>query len=264
MSHSEPTWVTAVRMPIGRPDNSPQRHISRPDGLPWKGDAVSFLKRVSSWIPSSSGSPAASSEGALAGHSILRVADGHGIRSNQRGTAPVLSKTGGPRAFQPIQLSAFTRPRQSIKGDTVGPRTAAIAATLEILALVLIGSSGCTAARLGQRTMNQANTLPELQYQQVLDNLAMFADNPSALPWHVNFREGTTQITDSLSGGRRWTSAHRSPAAALRLADRRRPVGHDARDRRGPSSGCCGSPTDAPTACPRCPTPSSSTSWPTS
>jgi hypothetical protein len=49
--------------------------------------------------------------------------------------------------------------------------------------------------------MNQASTLPDLQYQQVLDNLARFADNPSALPWHVNFREGTTQITDSASGG---------------------------------------------------------------
>jgi len=40
-----------------------------------------------------------------------------------------------------------------------------------------------------------------LQYQQVLDNLAHFATNPSALPWHVNLREGTTQITDSISGG---------------------------------------------------------------
>lgn len=43
--------------------------------------------------------------------------------------------------------------------------------------------------------------LPDLQYRQVLDNLALFADNPAALPWHVNFREGTTQITDSGSVG---------------------------------------------------------------
>ena len=49
--------------------------------------------------------------------------------------------------------------------------------------------------------MNQASTLPELQYQQVLNNLALFADNPAALPWQVNFREGTTQVTDSGSGG---------------------------------------------------------------
>ncbi len=69
------------------------------------------------------------------------------------------------------------------------------------LALALAGSTGCTSVRLGQRTMRQASTLPDLQYQQVLDNLALFATNPSALPWHVNLREGTTQITDSASAG---------------------------------------------------------------
>jgi hypothetical protein len=61
--------------------------------------------------------------------------------------------------------------------------------------------TGCTTGRLRQRTVNQGGSLPELQYQQVLDNLAQFATNPSALPWHVNLREGTTQITDSISGG---------------------------------------------------------------
>jgi hypothetical protein len=70
-----------------------------------------------------------------------------------------------------------------------------------VLALTLVGLPGCTSARLRQRTTNQGSTLPELQYQQVLDNLALFASNPSALPWHVNLREGTTQITDSITGG---------------------------------------------------------------
>ncbi len=69
------------------------------------------------------------------------------------------------------------------------------------LVVGLLGIAGCTNVRLRQRTMNQAGTLPELQYQQVLDNLALFAANPSALPWHVNLREGTSQVTDSLSGG---------------------------------------------------------------
>lgn len=69
------------------------------------------------------------------------------------------------------------------------------------IVVVLVCASGCTAARLRQRTINQGSTLPELQFQQVLSNLAMFADNPAALPWHVNLREGTTQLTDSLSGG---------------------------------------------------------------
>src|SRR6516162_2824486 len=61
--------------------------------------------------------------------------------------------------------------------------------------------TGCTSSRLRQRTINQGSTLPELQYQQVLDNLALFATHPGSLPWHVNVREGTTQLTDSLSGG---------------------------------------------------------------
>lgn len=78
------------------------------------------------------------------------------------------------------------------------PRTAAFAI---VLAVTGAGSIGCEAVRLQQRTMHQASTLPELQYQQVLNNLALFADNPAGLPWHVNFREGTTQVTDSGSAG---------------------------------------------------------------
>jgi hypothetical protein len=72
---------------------------------------------------------------------------------------------------------------------------------MAVLCVVVACTSGCTSARLRQRTINQASTLPELQYQQVLDNLALFAENPEAIPWHANLREGTTQVTDSLSGG---------------------------------------------------------------
>ena len=71
-----------------------------------------------------------------------------------------------------------------------------------IVALVaLTCGTGCTAGRLRERTVTQGGTLPGLQYQQVLDNLALFAGNPASLPWHVTLREGTTQITDSISGG---------------------------------------------------------------
>ncbi len=70
-----------------------------------------------------------------------------------------------------------------------------------IVTIGLAALTGCTTGRLRQRTVNQGSTLPELQYQQVLNNLAQFATNPSALPWHVNLHEGTTQITDSISGG---------------------------------------------------------------
>ena len=61
--------------------------------------------------------------------------------------------------------------------------------------------TGCTTGRLRQRTINQGATLPALQYQQVLDNLAQFATQPGSLPWHVSLREGTSQVTDSISGG---------------------------------------------------------------
>ena len=92
--------------------------------------------------------------------------------------------------------------------------------------------TGCTTGRLRQRTINQGSTLPELQYQQVLDNLARFATNPSALPWHVNLREGTTQITDSTlrgCGAGPRPSGHLVPAAP-RLEDRCGPVGYVAGD----------------------------------
>lgn len=73
---------------------------------------------------------------------------------------------------------------------------------LSIFALAALALfAGCTSDRLRQRTVNQGGTLPELQYQQVLDNLALFSVNPAALPWHINLREGTTQITDSASVG---------------------------------------------------------------
>ena len=71
-----------------------------------------------------------------------------------------------------------------------------------IFGAVLLGfATGCTATRLRHRTAHLGATLPDLQYQQVLDNLAQFSDNPGAMPWHVNLREGTTQVTDSLNGG---------------------------------------------------------------
>jgi len=71
--------------------------------------------------------------------------------------------------------------------------------------LALVGLAfllgGCTANRLRHHTIKQGNTLVDLQYQQVLDNLALFSSNPAAIPWHMNLKEGTTQITDSASGG---------------------------------------------------------------
>jgi hypothetical protein len=40
-----------------------------------------------------------------------------------------------------------------------------------------------------------------LQYQQVLDNLAMYCQDPTALPWHVNLQNGAVQVNDAGSVG---------------------------------------------------------------
>jgi hypothetical protein len=71
------------------------------------------------------------------------------------------------------------------------------------IALILAGllcSSGCTHLALERRTVNQASTVADLQYQQVLDNLAMFACNPDALAWHLKLTAGTIQVSDQGTG----------------------------------------------------------------
>ncbi len=67
--------------------------------------------------------------------------------------------------------------------------------------LLAMGIAGCTHLALERRTVSQASTLSDLQYQQVLDNLAMFAYNPDALPWHLKLKDGLVQVTDQASGG---------------------------------------------------------------
>jgi hypothetical protein len=61
--------------------------------------------------------------------------------------------------------------------------------------------AGCTEVKLRRSTVQQASTLTELQYQQVLDNLAMFCGNPNAVPWHITIKNGTAQIADTGSAG---------------------------------------------------------------
>jgi hypothetical protein len=48
--------------------------------------------------------------------------------------------------------------------------------------------------------VNQASTISDVQFQQVLDNLAMFACNPDALAWHIRINGGVVQVADQGSG----------------------------------------------------------------
>ena len=67
--------------------------------------------------------------------------------------------------------------------------------TPALLAMMIV-FGGCTSSRLRKSVVTQAGTLTELQYEQVLGNLAMLHDNPTALPSMVNIRDGSSQIQD--------------------------------------------------------------------
>ena len=83
-------------------------------------------------------------------------------------------------------------------------------------------------------TMNQANTLPDLHYQQVARQPGAVRRQPGGTPLARELPRGddADHRLGQCGGGRRPRPACRDAAAALRIADRRRPVGHDAGDRR--------------------------------
>ena len=60
-------------------------------------------------------------------------------------------------------------------------------------------AAGCVFTDWGLRrsVVTQASTLTELQYQQVLGNLAMMSLDPDAVPTHINIRDGSAQIQDN-------------------------------------------------------------------
>jgi len=68
------------------------------------------------------------------------------------------------------------------------------------MVLAVLCSGGCTANRLQRGTISQSSTLTDLQYQQVLDNLAMFACNPDSMAWHVKVNGGVVQVADQGMG----------------------------------------------------------------
>jgi hypothetical protein len=69
-----------------------------------------------------------------------------------------------------------------------------------LVALTLSFLPGCTHLALERRTVNQASTTTDLQYRQVLDNIAMFSCNPNTLPWHLNLQTASVQVSDQGTG----------------------------------------------------------------
>jgi hypothetical protein len=65
----------------------------------------------------------------------------------------------------------------------------------------LCALAGCTAHRLEINTVKQAQTVTDLEYRQILDNLAMFSLNPEALPSLLALKTGASQVGDTGSVG---------------------------------------------------------------
>jgi hypothetical protein len=61
--------------------------------------------------------------------------------------------------------------------------------------------SGCTHVTLRNDTVRTTNTLTDLYYQQVLDNLARFQDNPDTVPSFAVTTAGTVSILDTTGAG---------------------------------------------------------------
>jgi hypothetical protein len=61
--------------------------------------------------------------------------------------------------------------------------------------------AGCNHIQLQRTTLQQASTVRDLQYQQVLDNLAMFHANPYAVPSLALLDTGTTVVQTSGGAG---------------------------------------------------------------
>jgi hypothetical protein len=54
--------------------------------------------------------------------------------------------------------------------------------------------------QLKKSTLAQGQTLTDLEYTMVLDNIAMQRQMPGALPWHLKVTQGSIEIADDING----------------------------------------------------------------
>jgi hypothetical protein len=75
---------------------------------------------------------------------------------------------------------------------------------------LLVLSSGCASTQLKLTTINVVNTLADMQYRQVLDNLARFTSNPGSLPDYAVIGQGTSQVNDQAALSDTLTWVHKA------------------------------------------------------
>ena len=65
------------------------------------------------------------------------------------------------------------------------------------LLTTLLVCAGCTSLAVKRHALNQQATSTDIRYQEALDNLALVAHDPAALPAYSSIFTGLAQITDS-------------------------------------------------------------------
>jgi len=69
-----------------------------------------------------------------------------------------------------------------------------------ILALIPVLACGCTHKQLRRSTNQTQQTMSDLRYKHILDNLAMMVRNPATVPNPVAINGGVVQISDNATG----------------------------------------------------------------
>jgi hypothetical protein len=82
--------------------------------------------------------------------------------------------------------------------------------------------AGCQHVQLENHTLRQASTLTDLQYRQVLSNVALFTQNADALPFYATAGTGITSIQNTLAarGTFNWDLFSNSGLATLWFFDK--------------------------------------------
>jgi hypothetical protein len=85
------------------------------------------------------------------------------------------------------------------------------------LLLVALASActGCITPALERHTLSQGKSPTAIRYQEVLDNLAIVAQNPASLPAYSSIFAGTAQVTDTAQLGSATTSGPHGAAAQV-------------------------------------------------
>ncbi len=84
--------------------------------------------------------------------------------------------------------------------------------------VLLLPLGGCVHQYLQANVIAQTSTLRDMQYQQVMNNLAMFVEDPYTIPSQVKFVNGQAQVSDTASVNyeANWPP-HKPPTQDLKL-----------------------------------------------